>query len=329
LRATREEGIMGIFDDNSVHMPGSSRGRATGLRADAESYAASLGLTPGGPGWGDAIRDFILNGPASDGDPDETLLAASEGGPVFRRGPAGNGSAAGRPAPPRRRRASPAPPQLPQLSEQELEGIRRFIGIPPAQPRRDTSLGGLIREGQERTRNMFGTRREPGRPPQPARAAPTPPSPRDILRERASSGVESNSDTDRNPRSTAAGRYQFIGPTFRSYYRRIFPNSRETDSQINRRVTDGAIQERVMDAYLDDSERSLNDAEMPITPGRLYLLHVAGHPSGMRILRNPDRPIREYLTRDAMTDNPFGHDWTGHDLLRWADGHMNPGQRRR
>jgi hypothetical protein len=37
--------------------------RRTGaIRPGAEEYAFSLGLAPGGPGWGDAIRDYVLNG---------------------------------------------------------------------------------------------------------------------------------------------------------------------------------------------------------------------------------------------------------------------------
>ena len=165
----------------------------------------------------------------------------------------------------------------------------------------------------------------PSQPAPPARNGPSrQPTPREIVMERARTGAESRSDTDRNPRSTAAGRYQFIGPTFRAYYRQLYPNSHETDEQINRRVTDGAIQERVMHAYIDDSERMLTNAGIPITPGHLYLLHVAGHPSGMQILRNPDRPIREVLTAEAMSANPFGQRWTGHDLLNWTNRAMSP-----
>ncbi len=145
--------------------------------------------------------------------------------------------------------------------------------------------------------------------------------------ERTRNGVESRSDTDRNPISSATGRHQFIGDTFRRYYRREFPNSVETDAQINEQMTDGAIQDRLMNAYVDDSERMLNRAEIPITPGRLYLLHLAGHPKGMRIVREPQRPIREILSAAEISGNRLDPDWTGQDLLDYADGRMNGEER--
>jgi hypothetical protein len=63
----------GLFSMRSLNLfsPASAVGplRPTGVRAAAEHHAFSQGLTPGGPGWGDAIRDFVLNGPpATSGD---------------------------------------------------------------------------------------------------------------------------------------------------------------------------------------------------------------------------------------------------------------------
>lgn len=53
---------MDIFNFGSFRVPGTARGRTAVSRGEAEAHAASLGLIPGGPGWGDAIRDYILNG---------------------------------------------------------------------------------------------------------------------------------------------------------------------------------------------------------------------------------------------------------------------------
>jgi hypothetical protein len=50
---------MAIFEQAAFRLP-----RAlppTGLRAEAEAYAASLGMTRGSPGWGDAVREFALS----------------------------------------------------------------------------------------------------------------------------------------------------------------------------------------------------------------------------------------------------------------------------
>lgn len=53
---------MRMFNLDGVRMAGSSSHRPVLARGKAEAYARSLGLAPGGPGWGDAIRDYILNG---------------------------------------------------------------------------------------------------------------------------------------------------------------------------------------------------------------------------------------------------------------------------
>ena len=50
---------MGILDEVYRRRP--IRGQRGRLRANAEDYAASLGLAPGGPGWGDAIRGYVLD----------------------------------------------------------------------------------------------------------------------------------------------------------------------------------------------------------------------------------------------------------------------------
>ncbi len=54
---------MAIFDAFNIRLPGEKGGRRPVSRAEAEDYSASLGLRPGGPGWGDAIRDYVRNGP--------------------------------------------------------------------------------------------------------------------------------------------------------------------------------------------------------------------------------------------------------------------------
>ncbi|HEY5723147.1 MAG TPA: transglycosylase SLT domain-containing protein [Allosphingosinicella sp.] len=53
--------------------------RTSAIRPGAEEYAFSLGLTPGGPGWGDAIRDYVLHGAALDEEeiPDQVAVLAA------------------------------------------------------------------------------------------------------------------------------------------------------------------------------------------------------------------------------------------------------------
>jgi hypothetical protein len=50
---------MAIFEQAGFRLPGALP--PTSRRAEAEAYAASLGMTRGTPGWGDAIRDFVMN----------------------------------------------------------------------------------------------------------------------------------------------------------------------------------------------------------------------------------------------------------------------------
>jgi hypothetical protein len=98
---------------------------ASGLRAEAEAYAASHGLRRGTPGWGDAIRDYVRQIRSA------VAEAATE---AARRG-----------APSRRR---PLPP--PRISERDRQAAQSLL--PPSQrdlPPRDISLGGLLRESRE------------------------------------------------------------------------------------------------------------------------------------------------------------------------------------
>ena len=50
---------MAIFEQERLRFPGASP--PTGLRAEAEAYAASLGQVRGTPGWGDAVRGYVRN----------------------------------------------------------------------------------------------------------------------------------------------------------------------------------------------------------------------------------------------------------------------------
>jgi hypothetical protein len=94
---------MAIFE--SFAAPGGiAAPRSTGIRAAAEDYAFSLGLAPGGQGWGDAVREFVLSGPRALDEFQGDEMAFQEGGPVNRRGPPSSGRA--------RPQRQAAPPQL-------------------------------------------------------------------------------------------------------------------------------------------------------------------------------------------------------------------------
>jgi hypothetical protein len=146
---------MSLFDGNAFPMSGRVRRRGVS-RGEAEAHAASLGLTPGGPGWGDAIRAFVLNGTGTaDAAAADLLAAGGDGGPVYRRGPGGGGESSFPAAPPSDHRAPAVRPAPEQVSEDELEGIRQFLGGRPGEARRDSSLSGLIREDEDAMRGIL------------------------------------------------------------------------------------------------------------------------------------------------------------------------------
>jgi hypothetical protein len=122
---------------------GRATGRSAGLRAEAEAFAESLRQVRGTPGWGDAVRHYVLNlahepGPHSSG-------SWPEGPQAYRQPLAGKrGPSSGRSPPPQRR----APP--PQVSERDVQAAQSLL--PPSyrdQPPRDPSLGGLLRESRQ------------------------------------------------------------------------------------------------------------------------------------------------------------------------------------
>lgn len=78
------------LSDRTLSTGGIVPGRRSAIRPGAEEYAFSLGLTPGGPGWGDAIRDYVLNGAVLDDDQilDQVAdLAATDESPIADAGP--------------------------------------------------------------------------------------------------------------------------------------------------------------------------------------------------------------------------------------------------
>jgi hypothetical protein len=142
---------------------------------------------------------------------------------------------------------------------------------------------------------------------------------------RTAGGAESNSDTERNREgSSAIGRHQFIPNTFVDNYHRTFPNSHETPPQILTHLTDGSTQDAVMRNRMERGRDMLVDANMPVTPGALYLMHVAELPRGLHAMQHLDEPITTRFSPREIQKNHWHSDWTNADLLHWAEGRMEP-----
>jgi hypothetical protein len=71
---------MSIFDRLSA-AGGIVPQRTSAVRPGAEEYAFSLGLTPGGPGWGDAVRAYVLSGAGAESGGTGTSYASGRQAP--------------------------------------------------------------------------------------------------------------------------------------------------------------------------------------------------------------------------------------------------------
>jgi hypothetical protein len=133
----------------------------------------------------------------------------------------------------------------------------------------------------------------------------------------------SGSDSARNPRSSAEGRYQFTDRTWLSYYKRRFGSGGLSDAAILAKKIDGRLQDLLMQDLTDDNAAFLRARGEAVTEGNLYLTHFAGQGGARRIFdADPAASLESVLGRDVIAANPFlrGHDaaW----LIRWAHEKM-------
>lgn len=136
--------------------------------------------------------------------------------------------------------------------------------------------------------------------------------------------AESPSDTAKNPRSSATGRYQFVRDTWLSYYKRRYGSQGLTDAQILAKRTDGNVQEVLMDDLLADNARFLQREGQPETAGNLYLTHFAGQGGARKLFHaDPNARAVDVLGADVVRANPFLADMTARDVIAWAARKMD------
>lgn len=138
----------------------------------------------------------------------------------------------------------------------------------------------------------------------------------------AESGGDPNA---KNPNSSAAGLGGFTDQTWIESVKRYFPNLAQgrSDDQIlsMRRIPQLAA--RVTEAFTAGNMDGLQKAGLPATPATTYLAHFAGLGGAIKVLRaDPNTPVSQILSADAIKANPFLKNMTARDLEVWASNKM-------
>lgn len=166
---------------------------------------------------------------------------------------------------------------------------------------------------------------EPGRPrgastasrPQPVGDAAL-----DQFKAKLRHGVESVTDHDKNPLSSASGRFQFTDDTFADYYRKVV-DSHASDAAALQHKNDPAMQERLMDALTRDNAANLRSIGEAVNEGNLYLEHFLGRGDAPKVFRaNADTPIERILSADVLERNKFLKGKSASQVIAWAHAKM-------
>ena len=126
-------------------------------------------------------------------------------------------------------------------------------------------------------------------------------------------------DLATNPRSSAAGRYQFTDGTWLRMYKDRFGDAGTSKADILAKKLDTAAQESVMDHALTRYEKAVRDAGQPVTAANLYLEHFAGE-GGARRLFDADGAAMagDVLGAKVVKANPWMRGMSVDDLKAWS-----------
>lgn len=137
-------------------------------------------------------------------------------------------------------------------------------------------------------------------------------------------GAESGgNDAAANPRSSAAGRYQFTDSTWLAMYKRRFGGAGLSDAQIVAKKANGDLQDMLMRDLTADNAAALRKAGVPVTEGNLYLAHFAGERGARKLhAADPEARVEDVLGGRVVEANPFLRGMTARDVIEWAAGKM-------
>lgn len=140
---------------------------------------------------------------------------------------------------------------------------------------------------------------------------------------RVRSVESSGNDTAAAGTSSAYGRYQFIKSTWLSYFKRRYPDSGLSDSQILAKRSDGTLQDLLMRDLTNDNARAFRNVGIEPTATDLYLAHFAGAEDAIRIREaSPETPIEKVMRSASVDANPWLKGKTTGEVLAQFDRKM-------
>jgi hypothetical protein len=118
----------------------------------------------------------------------------------------------------------------------------------------------------------------------------------------AVANVESNGNySAQNPMSSAAGKYQFIQPTFEGVQRNNPDLPKITFDEFKK---DPNAQEQYQQALRAENERTLRKNNIPVTPLNGYLMHFAGASNGEALIKaKDDQPLQNFFSESVLNKN--------------------------
>ena len=134
----------------------------------------------------------------------------------------------------------------------------------------------------------------------------------------AESGGDANA---KNPNSSASGLGQFIDSTWLSTLKSARPDlaSGKSDAELLALKTDPDLSRQMTEAYAQQNGQALTKAGLDATPGNTYLAHFAGPQGAVSVLKaDPNTPVSQVLTPQAVAANPFLKGMTAGQLASWA-----------
>lgn len=146
---------------------------------------------------------------------------------------------------------------------------------------------------------------------------------RSVVKARIAQVESGGSNSARNPRSSATGKYQFIGSTWLSLYKSRYGSGGLSDAAILAKRSNPHIQDVLMNDLMAANERALARGGVEINAGNLYLAHFAGSDGALRLHRaDPSASARSVLGDAVVRANRFLEGMSAGDVIAWANRKM-------